>query len=105
MDRLTEKYGEFEYKLVRYNTIVRANARYKLGQIEDLEEQIGCPLEVREQAFEKGFYDQEGNHQFCEHYVPYLKSMHTRGIMRCNEKHFKLKDYKKTWWLKEDKSE
>ena len=70
-----------------------------------VEEQLGCPLEVREKAFDKGFYDESGNHYTCEHYVPYLKEMHTRGIMSYTEKHFKLRDYKKTWWLKADMSE
>ena len=77
----------------------------KLGKLEDLEEQLGCPLEVRERAFDNGFYDADGNHYICEHYVPYLKSMHTRGIMRHTEKHFDLKDYKKTWWLSKTKEE
>lgn len=70
-----------------------------------LEERVGCPLDVREKAFDNGFYDIYGNHYICEHYVPYLKSMHTRGIMRHIEKHFNLEDYKKTWWLKKDRSE
>ena len=38
-------------------------------------------------------------------WIPYLKEMHTRGIMSHTEKHFKLRDYKKTWWLKADMSE
>ena len=70
-----------------------------------LEEELGCPLEVREQAFNNGFYAEDGKHYICEHYVPYLKSMHTRGLMYGTSKKFKLCDYKKTWWLKEDKSE
>ena len=76
------------------------NAKYK-----QLEEELGCPLEVREKAFDNGFYDVDGNHYFCEHYVPYSKAMHTRGIMNGTSKSFKLKDYKKTWWLKENRSE
>lgn len=70
-----------------------------------IEEQLVCPVEVREKAFDKGFYDESGNYYTCEHYVPYLKEMHTRGIISHTEKHFKLRDYKKTWWLKADKSE
>ena len=77
----------------------------KLGQLEDIEEQLDCPITVREKAFENGFYDENGEHYICEHYVPYLKSMHTRGIMTHTEKRFKLKDYQKSWWLKQDKSE
>lgn len=77
----------------------------KLSCLEDLEEALGCPLEVREQAFNNGFYDENGNHYICEHYVHYFKQMHTKGIMAHTEKRFRLKDYKKTWWLREDKSE
>lgn len=77
----------------------------KLKELEDLEEQLGCPLDVRERAFDNGFYDVDGNHYFCEHYVPYLKEMHTRGLMDGTSKRFKLKDYKITWFLKKDKSE
>jgi hypothetical protein len=40
MERLTEKfdtpYGIVDYKLVKYNSIVRANARDRLGKLEDL---------------------------------------------------------------------
>lgn len=80
-------------------------ANDSLSKYKDLEEKIGCPLDVRERAFEKGFYDENGNHYTCEHYVPYLKEMHTRGIMTHTQKRFKITDYKKTWWLKRDKSE
>jgi hypothetical protein len=38
MKRLTEKLNEYDYKLIKYNDIARANARMKLGKIEDLME-------------------------------------------------------------------
>ena len=78
---------------------------HKLYVLEELEQDLGCSLEVREKAFDNGFYDVDGNYYICEHYVPYLKSMHTRGIMRGREKHFNLEDYKKTWWLSKTKEE
>ena len=77
----------------------------ELSKYKNPEQELGCPLEVREKAFKNGFYDVDGNSYFCEHYVPYLKQMHTTGIMAHTEKHFNLADYKKTWWLREDKSE
>lgn len=69
--------------------------------IDELEEQLGCPLEVREKALQQGYiyngftkllyiccrYDENG----C-----YLTNS-------CNK--YYLKEYKITWWLKEDKSE
>lgn len=107
MERLTTKWKTnrgFEY-CFNGNSSVNHRELKKLGELEDLEEELGCPLEVRERAFNDGFYDENGNRYTCEHYVPYLKSMHTRGIMLGKEKHFKLKDYKVTWFLRKDKSE
>ena len=51
--RYTEKINETDYKLTKYNDIVRACARQKLGKLEDIEEQLGCPLEVLVKAFQK----------------------------------------------------
>ena len=79
--------------------------KLKLGLLEDIEEDIVCPLDVREQALNNGFYDEQGNHYYCEHYVPYLKLMHTRGVLTHTEKHVNLKDYKITWWLTKDRSD
>lgn len=77
----------------------------KLGKLEDLEEQIGCPLEVRCNLYEgQHIFDKDGvefvirqigKHDFYKInvYPPHLKSIEY------------MKGYKKTWWLKEDKSE
>lgn len=76
----------------------------KLGKLEDLEEELGCPLEVIFKALKEGIYHNEK----LEHPVLIL-----------DEDSFKennlsllivgtivyLKDYKKTWWLKKDRSE
>jgi len=76
----------------------------KLGKLEDLEEQIGCPLEILFRALIEGIYH---NEKF-EH-----------PLLVLDEDNFKennfhlvvvgtivyLEDYKKTWWLKKDKSE
>ena len=90
----------FEYSKRIDEVLEKIDKDYdELNKYKDLQQELGCPLEVREQAFNNGFYDVDGNHYFCEHYVPYLKSMHTRGISIGRERHFNLKDYKKTWWL------
>lgn len=110
---MSTKYFHFKYYRIPDYDLNRGNPGRitsdmlynKLGELEDLEEELGCSIEVREQAFNNGFYDKNGNHYYCEHYVPYLKEMHTRKIMQGESKKFKLNDYKKTWWLKEDRSE
>lgn len=72
-----------------------------LAKYRKLEDQLGCPLEVREKALQQGYiyngftkllyiccrYDENG----C-----YLTNS-------CNK--YYLKEYKITWWLREDKSE
>ena len=78
----------------------------KLGRLEDLEDELGCPLEVLSEISKNGFYEHYG------YIPPYHISridIFKREIMYYDEEtnYFtvKLKDYKKTWWLKEDRSE
>ncbi len=75
-----------------------------IGKYEDLEDDLGCPLDVLIRAIRDGIYH---NEEF-EH-----------PILILDEDNFKennfnlmvvgtivyLKDYKKNWWLKKDKSE
>lgn len=125
MSRLTrnqEKFwGKGNYKGEKY--IIGSNGvtskqmcLNKLGKLEDLEEQLGCPLEVViTPYFKRGkleiFY--RGKMREVIRVVAFEEA--TRPYMdvfyRDNEKEqFKVRtiwldDYKKTWWLKEDKSE
>lgn len=137
MSRLTNKddrgrYYTVEEKILIANEPVNPtttwitnneNRRYgspidKLGKLEDLEEQLGCPLECMVAVFKAMkqdlIYCDIGNgmynlHNFRLDYVDLADDVYfTRS-----EYHYVLdddccifvKDYKKTWWLKEDKSE
>ena len=108
MNRLTKKVGD--------NYCSQSGDFYdlynKLGKLEDLEEEIGCPLEVVEKAIKNGIYTKESELDNK------LELFEVRGIEKngvsviskfCSyaECDFicEYKDYKKTWWLKEDKSE
>lgn len=96
----------------------------KLGMLEDLEEQLGCPLEVFVKALTNGVYviDEETKELQC-----ILRGLHTftgeglgtsagfsdervwrkkvnRAGIEFNPIYF-WKDYKKTWWLKENREE
>ena len=90
----------------------------KLGKLEDLEEQIGCPLEVLFRALKDGIYHNENygktSTKEYESYLSFSKSSIPNDY--CIEIHYyfdgiygtsyySLKDYKKTWWLKADRSE
>ena len=120
MSRLTEKVKNTE-DYIRLATKDKQEFINKLGRFEDLEEQLGCPLEVVAQALSRGFYIDINKVEMD----PPLKSP-TEDLLLVNcPKDFRLnlwyerievasfghyleiylKDYKKTWYLKEDKSE
>lgn len=124
MSRLTKKFNdnsgyEVEEYGAKYNEVkldAYLDAVNKLGKLEDLEEEIGCPLEVViTPYFKRGklevFY--RGKMREVIRVVAFEEA--TRPYMdvfyRDNEKEqFKVRtiwldDYKKTWFLKKDKSE
>lgn len=75
--------------------------------VDCLEKRIGCSLEVILAALEKGIY----NEYYC--YIPPYRLREVDIFTRENFYYddetngftVKLSDYKKTWWLKEDRSE
>ena len=114
MSRLTKKLGEGFYVAFVPNT---DTLKEKLGKLEDLEEELGCPLEVVFKAIKVGAYFK----------TDYYGTNITYHILQNNEINFKenvfdirkenlldnkpyysggfifhLKDYGKTWWLKEE---
>ena len=116
MSRLTEKVKNTE-DYIRLATKDKQEFINKLGRIEDLEEQIGCPLEVVFKAIKNGiytnwdwYYDEFDINAELAHIdnVYYgVNPFEKISIMFRYKKEtiIDLKDYKKTWWLKEDKSE
>ena len=74
----------------------------KLGELENLEEQIGCPLEVRCNVFYNSTiynclgYKMTVKETYDDHFIAVIEN----DIFS-----FDYKDYKKTWWLKENKEE
>lgn len=82
-----------------------------LQQYKEIEDQLGCPIKITFKALINGIYTKE-----CE--SDKLEWFEVRGIEKdglsviskvCSyaECDFtcKFKDYKKTWWLREDKCE
>ena len=80
--------------------------RNKLGQLEDLEEKLGCPLEIVFKALINGvYYEDVANHMI---YMPVDLHLNLEGeyvLYFSDEEYLLTKNYKKTWWLKEKREE
>lgn len=117
MSRLTKKLttnSNYEIQLLQRGLTYVTNTPYneqiihKLGQLEDLEDELGCPLEVVFKAKKNGVHikidDEEIDIEGWKLSI-YLKEQ----CFIINEMLFKTKlpfsDHKKTWWLKSDRSE
>ncbi len=98
MDRLTKKVGD-NYCSQNGDFYDLYN---KLGKLEDLEEQIGCSLEILFRALKEGIY-------VCNLSYRINVSLHYDKDLgfyfRWLDDGYFLKNYKISWWLKEDKSE
>lgn len=114
MSRLTEKVNNHNYIYKGLNPAICEDIMDKLGKLEDLEESIGCPLDVVVKLFRQDFI-----------YFKYLSNVQTmkvkviKGLSYGSNPgwyftciydnvdfiYISLRDYKKTWWLKEDRSE
>ena len=98
MSRFT-KYDKKQKQYIRL--VSRLAVDNKLGKLEDLEEQLGYPLEVVFEAIKNGIYDKKGFHYTVILDLDFLRAY---PLDLFDEK-WQLSDYQKTWWLKEDKSE
>ena len=114
MSRFT-KYDEKKKQYIRLAS--RLAVDNKLGKIEDLEEKLGCPLEVIFKAIYSGiytnwdwYYDEFDINAELSHIDNVYYGVNPFGKISImfgykKETIIDLKDYKKTWWLKDDKSE
>lgn len=104
-------------------TFIDCDDAEKLGRLKNIEKQLGCPLEVVWKATNDGFYAIGGKHftnymnyrtreQCAIVFRPMKYDNEIVAIVGKNEigasdtwYEYSTKDYKKTWWLKEDKTE
>ncbi len=101
MTRLTKKFnGENDYCLVENDAIYVFYATNKLGKLEDLQEQLGCLLEVIFKATENGIIDYEGKEHIVVYAEKYLFVVEDDKLQYA----FHIKNYQKTWWLKGEKT-
>jgi hypothetical protein len=104
MSRLTKVYvgGDIEVIGNEYKAL------QKLGKLEDIEEELGCSLEVIFEAINNGIIDAKGNHR--EVYLSYgfigghKKEYYFDACDYDNTIILPLRNYKYDWWLKKDRS-
>ena len=108
VDLLIKENQELKEEKQRYKEMW-FNANNSLAKYRKLEEEIGCPLEVVFKAFKNGNIWVNKNEQIVNVYDFYLDCNNCGyWFLSIGKGYYDivgLKDYKKTWWLKEDKSE
>ncbi len=103
-----------------------SNIIVKLGKLEDLEDELGCPLEIVLNLIKNSnkldehyhtqdiWFEYEGQVIYGSFlrlgfednkFVFYVEANLPNSIYDIETTILYVKDYKKTWWLKEDKSE
>lgn len=99
MSRLTEKVKNTD-DYIRLPTKDKQEFINKLGKLEDLEEELGCPLEVIIKALKDGIYNKRGFHYKVILYEDVLCAY----PIDVYDESWELSNYKNNWWLKEDRS-
>ena len=118
MSRLTKKDNRFNcgYQLSTYYNKYEENVITKLGKLEDLEDEFGCPLEIVSKIMLAKIDEIIVNYSDGGYGSPYTESITAsvsniyhdirKGIViETNICEIPLKDYGVNWWLKGDKSE
>ena len=114
MSRLTRRKEKYNTMVGdRYEPIsTTREINNELGELEDLEEELGCPLDLVLVPYSLSGLKKIWYHkQWCDviRVVAYEEATRPYMEVRCKDyKYLKtifLDDYKNTWWLKEDKSE
>lgn len=115
MSRLTKKYRDDSgYKIVGDDRLDYYDAIDKLGELEDLEDELGCPLYVVFKAIRNGIWFKSDDFitENLEKDLATRPRLYYSDDFKCYRfeigfglHYVALKDYQKTWWLKGDRSE
>lgn len=111
MSRLTEfrkDLNRYEYKQDErgYCFIQEGQIVQKLGKLEDLEEELGCPLEVVVKALQNGVYYEDAANNMRYMVADLHFNLAGDFVLYFDDEEYLLaRNYKKTWWLRKDKSE
>lgn len=104
MNRLTRKHRHNSYTICTEIRNADLNkAIEKLGQLEDLQEELGCPLEVVFKALEEGICVKHNTLANSCYLIKLTKGFAFTYWSSFGVDNIYLKDYQKTWWLKGEK--
>lgn len=108
MERLTKKnddmgsYTQFGDKYIPNHNIRHKQCVEKLGKLEDIEQELGIPLEVLFKALKDGIY----HIRYDSIFVDLTVTLKGNIVFQDSDNNLiSLKDYGKTWWLEEPKEE
>ena len=105
MSRLTEKVKNTD-DYIKLPTKDKQEFINKLGKLEDLEEQLGCPLNVVFKALANGIYvENVPKEELIIQFYLRLTNLGNEWYLSNNTMCVNLKDYKTLFWLRGDKSE
>ena len=116
MSRLTNSTSDIiDGKAKQIDMIKEQQIYLKLKTLEDLEDELGCPLDVVFKILKREIIyantKEWGIIPVCPIDIYYIRKSFTITINYANKdgddvyEEFLLKDYCKTWWLKGDRSE
>lgn len=112
MSRLTEKVNNHNYIYKGLNPAICEDIIDKLGKLEDMEDELKVPLEfILIPYYLSGLKKVWYHNQWCDvvRVVAYEEATTPYMEVRCKDydylKFIPLDNYKKTFWLKEDRSE
>lgn len=104
MSRLTNSTSDIIDGKAKQIDIIKEQQIYlKLKTLEDLEDELGCPLEVVFKALKEGIIDEENEDR--DIMIVHSKQGYWFRDFAEDLPRLWVKDYGKTWWLKGDRSD
>ena len=105
MSRLTNSTNDILNGKAKQIDMIKEQQIYlKLKTLEDLEDELGCPLYVVFMALKEGILINNKKWWLPSCQLVYMKIDDEYAFV-CESYFRKLKDYKKTWWLTREESE
>lgn len=117
LETLRDRFIDSPAELEKYSSNIELELQ-RLERLDNLQEEIGCPLDVMFKALKQPIYSKHPKtSKLCCIICPTFYFSGNQWLIGCHSMEWNEeemccdswdcfpKDYKKTWWLKKDKSE